>query len=367
MKTEAKKRLLQIVAVFAFFIVLSAYHSTESLIVSMNKGMRASFFEEFGSRLMQWLPWALLTLFVLGFVKKYPMDLKKWTSWLPRYFLAGLFFSVIHVVLYFGLVMLVHSPEGATWDLFLVVFFESINFNLLVYVVIVSLWNLWAYYRRNRQSEIRRSQLEAKLVEAELTVLRMQLNPRFLLNTLHMITACVRKKPDIAEGMIDLLRDLLRKTQETSDYAEIPLKEELDCLKIYLEIQECRFQGRMRAELNIAPDTLEAKVPSLILQPVVENAVRYAITPQALGGKITVSSRKKDKRILLEIKDSGPGFPEEKEALFNKGGGLANIRERLRLHYGDRSYFSLDNVPGGGALVRMEIPISLQQDRDGGR
>jgi signal transduction histidine kinase len=357
MKPEVKKRLLQIAAIFAFYTVLSAYYSTQSLAVFLNKGVQTSFLEEFGTSLIQWLPWAFLTLFILGFAKKYPVYLKKWSFWLPRYLFAGVFFSVVHIVIYLGIVMVVQHPQGEILDLFLIVFFKSINYNLLVFIIIVSLWNLWDYNRRNQQNEIRTSQLEAKLAQAELDVLRMQLNPHFLFNTLHMITAYVRKDPDVAETMIDRLSDLLRKTLETSDSAEIPLKEELEYVKIYLEIQKCRFQGRMREELNIAPDTLDVNVPSLILQPLIENAVQYAVAPQALGGKITVSSRKKEQRILLEIKDGGPGFPEGTEAMFKKGRGLSNTRERLQLHYGDSSSFVLENNPGGGALVRLEIPI----------
>ena len=254
MKPQAKKRLIQTIVIFAFFALLSVYFATETLFVFLNRGIATSFWEQLEPRLLQWIPWALLTLFVLGFAKRHPVDLKKWYSCLPTHLAAALFFSTIHAVLYIVMFICFQPLSGNLIKAFISVFLKSVHFDMLVYMIIVSLWNMWDYYRKNQQNELRTSQLEAKLAQAELDVLRIQLNPHFLFNTLHMITAHIRKSPDVAEKMIDRLSDLLRKTLEMSDSATIPLKEELEYLRIYLEIQECRFQERLKTELNIAPE-----------------------------------------------------------------------------------------------------------------
>jgi sensor histidine kinase YesM len=358
MKPELKKRLLQILIIFGFFLLLSVYYSTETLIVFMKKGLPTTFWEQLETRLLQWMPWAILTLFVLKFAKKYPVDLKKWHSVLPIHILSGLFFALIHAVLYmFFVFTFVRTIEWNIPDMYITLLAKSVHFNLLVYAIIISLWNMWDYYRRNKENELRTSQLEAQLSQAQLDVLRMQLNPHFLFNTLHMIVAHVRKDPEAAESMISRLSDLFRKTLEVSDSQEIPLKEELEYLRIYLEIQESRFKDRLKSEFNIDPKILDVMVPNLILQPVVENAVRYAVAPQAEGGKISILSRREGDTLLLEIKDSGPGFPEDKESLFESGFGLNNTRKRLSMHYGNQYLFSLENAEGGGALVRLGIPI----------
>lgn len=358
MNQALKKRIIKVCLIFGFFFLLSIYYSTETLVVFLRKGIPTTFAEQLVSRLLQWGPWALLTWFVLGFAKKYPLDIRRWRSFFPIHLLSGLLFAVLHVALYMLLFFIFFQAEvNKIPDYFVTLLAKSTHFNLLVYFIIISLWNMWDYYRRNQENELKTSQLETQLAQTQLDVLRGQLNPHFLFNTLHMILAHVRKNPDIAESMIDRLSTLLRKTLEVSNSQEISFQEELEYLKIYLEIQECRFQERMESRLNIAADTLEIAVPNLFLQPLVENAIQHAIAPKAKGGTIQISSWRENNTLIVEVRDSGPGFPEDRENIFKAGFGLSNTRERLRLLYGKNSFLTLENPEGGGAQVKVGIPI----------
>jgi LytS/YehU family sensor histidine kinase len=241
---------------------------------------------------------------------------------------------------------------------FVTLWVKTANLNLLVYAGIVGMGYAWEYYRKNRFSRLEASQLEARLAEARLEALRNRLNPHFLFNTLHTILALVRKDPETAEGMLAGLSDLLRKALDTSDRQEVPLKDELDFLNLYLEIQKVRFRERLKIELSIDPRSLSVPVPNFILQPLVENAIQHGIAPRAEGGSLTISSDMEGHRLILRVRDSGPGFPEGDTDSPKKGFGLTNTRARLDLHYGPLHSLHLENSPEGGASVILELPVT---------
>ena len=229
-------------------------------------------------------------------------------------------------------------------------------------------WNLWIYasnvafaialyvHRRGREHAIEEARLHAKLAQAELQVLRMQLHPHFLFNTLHGISTLMGRDVPRAQTMIMRLSDLLRLALEHVSTQEVTLKRELEFLEAYLAIEKMRFQERLEVQFNIDPQTLDALVPNLILQPLAENAVRHGISRRAQGGRVQISSARDNGTLKLSIRDDGPGLPERNGT--KSGVGLANTRARLQRMYGDKQHFSLHSSAGEGVLVEVEVPFN---------
>jgi LytS/YehU family sensor histidine kinase len=201
--------------------------------------------------------------------------------------------------------------------------------------------------------------LEGQLAQAQLQALKMQLHPHFLFNTLNSISALLHKDVDAADEMIGELGDFLRMTLENDGAQTVRLEQELEFLKSYLEIERVRFQDRLTIGFAIDPDTLDAYVPNLILQPIIENAIRYAIAPRAEQGMIEVSARQKNGRLRITVRDDGPGLTHGNG--FTEGIGLANTRARLRQLYEGSHEFQLTNSVQGGLGVTLEIPFQLAE------
>ena len=221
--------------------------------------------------------------------------------------------------------------------------------------MIVAVSQAFDYYRKYRERELRAAELEKRLAQAKLQALQMQLNPHFLFNTLHSISSLMHKDVEAADRMIMRLGDLLRAALESSDTQEVGLRQELEFLKRYLEIEQTRFGDRLKIKLNIAPDTLEAQVPNLILQPLVENAIKHGIEPRSKPGCIELSAHRVNGELALEVCDNGVGLRDDQA--IDEGVGLSNTRARLRELYGEAHRFELRAGPEGGLLVHLTIPF----------
>lgn len=206
------------------------------------------------------------------------------------------------------------------------------------------------YFLRDRDRAAQAAVLEAQLAVAKLDALRMQMNPHFLFNTLHAISALVERDPAGVRKMIARLSELLRYTTDTNAATEIPLRDELDFLRRYIEIMEIRFQGRLRVTMDAAAETLDARVPNLILQPIVENALEHGAS-RAAAGEVTIGARRDGDRLRLTVSDNGPG-PGDARA----GVGLANTRARLAQLYGDGASLDLRSGTGGGTVAEISLP-----------
>lgn len=358
MNAAGKSLVKQFLLSFAVFLSLSFLFAIQSVTINLNRGFPPDFVVNLKVGLIQWLPWSVLALVALKVAKKFPIDMKKWYASIPLHIMFGFFFSVLQALTYALLNVITFGfAKMNPIKYILASLTKTTNINLLTYAVIVVAGQMWAYYRKNKENELRTSRLQTQLVQSQLDVLRMQLNPHFLFNTLHVILAQVRKNPQAAESMISLLSDLFRKTLETSDLQEVPLKDELDLLKIFLDIQQNRFRDRLKVNMAINPETLDIPVPNLILQPIVENAIRHGISAQPKKGNITISAQKKDDNLVIRVQDSGPGFSKERKDLFDTGFGLRNCRERLNRLYGKDYRLILENAAEGGALVTLWIPL----------
>jgi LytS/YehU family sensor histidine kinase len=205
--------------------------------------------------------------------------------------------------------------------------------------------------------ELRASELQSQLMSAQLNALKMQLQPHFLFNTLNAITVLVRQqKGKDAEQMLGHLSDLLRRVLEDVDTQEISLRRELEYLQLYLAIEQVRFADRLRIELSVDPEAQEALVPQLILQPIVENAIRHGIGRSSSAGEIRINTSKVDGKLELRVQDDGPGL-SPRDPSHDQGIGLANTRARLQQLYGQAAQLEIKNCDRGGVIATMSLPF----------
>ena len=231
-------------------------------------------------------------------------------------------------------------------------FVRGLFINLASYAMVVAVTYAVDYARLYRERTVAAARLETQLADARLRALQMQLRPHFLFNTLNTIAEQLHPDPEGADRMITRLGALLRATFAAGEQ-EVPLRQELELLESYLEIVRTRFRDRLRVELAIDPDALDAMVPSFLLQPMVENAVLHGIEPLEKGGEITIAARRRVDTIVVEVRDSGCGLaPDATE----NGVGLRNTRDRLQQLYGDAQRLVLRNRVGGGAIAEVTIP-----------
>ena len=233
----------------------------------------------------------------------------------------------------------------------------------LVYWVIVGAWQAYRYYGRYLSTELRMERLERRFTEARLNVLRMQLDPHFLFNALNTISSQVERDPRLARAMIEHLGDLLRMSLETRDKQEIPLVEELAFLDHYLAIQRIRFGDHLKIEIRVDADVKYALVPSLILQPLVENAIRHGLSPRSSGGTIVISARRVSGQLEIRVLDDGVGLPTGWALGTSPGLGLTLTRDRIAgLHGGGSSHFGVRRLPGGGTEVEIRLPMTAAEE-----
>ncbi|HXG65679.1 MAG TPA: histidine kinase, partial [Blastocatellia bacterium] len=248
--------------------------------------------------------------------------------------------------------------EPIRWEWMLKQIYLIFDYGMMTYGLILIVNYAMEYHRRYREGELRATRLEARLAQAQLQALKMQLHPHFLFNTLNSISALLHKNINAADTMIARLGDFLRLTLENSGAQEVSLREEIDFLKCYLEIERIRFQDRLTVSLDIEPATLDARLPNLILQPIVENAIRHGIAPRSGPGFIGITARHQDGLLQVQVRDNGPGLPPSGR-ISREGVGLANTQERLRQLYGASYRLDLENAPQGGLMVTLEIPYKL--------
>jgi len=306
--------------------------------------------------------WALATPLVLWASARLPIERNNWIRssllHVPISILLSVFLTALGNILlwlYWG--YRAGKPFSfANMSRFVVAnFSEGIGIYLLIALTSYAL----DYYRRYREGQVRTLQLEAQLSQAQLQALKMQLHPHFLFNTLHSISALLTKDVESARKMITRLGDFLRLTLENSGSQEVTLQQEMEFLSCYLEIERIRFQNRLVTRIDLGEQTLEAKVPNLILQPIVENAIRHGIAPRSTPGLIEIEAKQLNGTLRIQVRDNGPGLSEHRtsENLFKKGLGLANTETRLERLYGAEHLFHLSNNPDGGLIVTLEIPF----------
>ena len=264
-------------------------------------------------------------------------------------------FSVIDVWIY---TTVNRAKSVIEVDLFL----GSVTLNALLLATWTALYYGLNYFLITERQTRQLLKLEATASSAQLAMLRYQLNPHFLFNTLNSISTLVLlKQTERANAMLSRLASFLRYTLVNEPEAQVTVEQEVETLKLYLDIEKMRFEERLRARFEIDARTAKARLPSLLLQPLVENAIKYAVTPQEAGAEIAVVARLVGERVQITVSDTGPGLNDTAvRGSHSTGVGLANTRDRLAQAFGPDHRFDSGDAPGGGFAVTIDIPLVLQ-------
>jgi signal transduction histidine kinase len=309
---------------------------------------------------------AALTPAILWLGDRYPFGRERWAVPVAIHAAGSAVFAVAQlwleavVTAWTGVVSFpVAQSVGTYFPVLLALAFHG---SVLCYWLIIGLQALWRFHESSRRHErealelmARAAALETQVVQARLGALKMQLQPHFLFNTLNAVVSLVRaRRGREAEDTLAHLSDLLRWVLDDSDHQEVPLSRELEYVRLYLAVERVRFADRLRVDMRIAPDALDAAVPHLCLQPIVENAVRHGIEGSASAGELVIGARRAGRMLELVVEDDGPGFRSLSQPM---GIGLANTRLRLAELYGDRASLTLANALDGGAVVTLTFPF----------
>jgi len=317
----------------------------------------------FGWGILSWVAWAPLTPIMVWLARRYSLVDGDLGRRLIVHFPAFLFLSALHSAAATVITLTLQPFEMANspttfWPRFLGRLQGSFAADLLIYGAVLGVCYAIDYYRKFREREYMATQLEAQLAQAQLDSLRMQLHPHFLFNTLNGIVGLVRdKKNETAVNMLVGLSDLLRHALEHSDRQEVELKEELSFIKLYLNIQQMRFSDRLQIDFDIEQSTLKALVPNLLLQPLVENAIRHGIGGSTDEGSIKICSHRENGSMLITVSDNGAGLPSNWQLKSSTGIGLANTAARLQQLYGENHRFDIHNGDANGVAVEIVIPM----------
>src|ERR1044072_2331123 len=322
---------------------LALLFTPQTYIASLRAPAPPTWLQAFVASLTLFYVWAALTPFVLWLERRFPFERHPWRNLVLHLLLCGPA-AIAHI----GLLQMVNpllrdQPAARLWAL-LVGLGAT---NIMVYWAIVAVSHAINYFRKYQEREFR-------LAQAELQALRTQLHPHFLFNTLNAIAELVYSDPKVADRSILRLSELLRFSLASEKAHEVTLKEEIEFLEKYVEIHKTLMRDRLNVRVCVDPETLDAAVPNMIVQPLVENAIKHGISPRAAGGNIEVHARRLNGTLCVEITDDGVGMPETGA---QGGVGLINTRERLKHLYNDAQTFNVSSLPRKGVTVSISVPF----------
>ncbi len=300
--------------------------------------------------------WSALTPPIYAFARRFTFDRSNWKVMLPFHLAVSVALTFLAACLIVWLEpFITWTPEAHLPYLAHVLSRAFMDLQRYWYIVLIT--EAISYYGKYRERELQSSQLEAQLALAQLEVLKIQLEPHFLFNTLNSIAALARNDGLAAENMTLQLADLLRFSLDAMGVHEVPLSRELTLLQKYIDIQQTRFQDRLSVEIDVAPSTLSALVPNMILQPLVENAIRHGIGPRRGPGHVRIITRQVFDELWMEICDDGIGLTRFDGSVPPEGVGLRNTRARLQQLYNHDHRLILEDAPGGGCIIKIHIPF----------
>ncbi len=342
-------------AFVGFVLALELYFNSRA---RMTGGEAIDFWELAVPQFARAAMWASLAPLILKLREKVPLNRGHWAGGVTFHLLLS--FTVM-AVYYLGRIQayFLFWPEKMDGEDFWAHagkgFYGRNIIDMAYYWGVLAFGYSLEIYQKYKSEELRSAQLEAKLIETELKALREQLRPHFLFNTMNTIAVLVREqKNDAAVTLIARLSTLLRMSLDPSRAHEVTLREEMDFLERYVEIQKVRFSDRLEVNIAIDPGALEARIPNLLLQPIVENAILHGIAPKPTPGRVDVLAHVEGDRLHLEVRDDGAGLPPVPPG--KAGIGLANTRARLEKIYGTNHRLALTSEPGRGVTVKIEIP-----------
>ena len=351
---------------FGIWTAIGVFFVLQSIVRRVVFDVPMEWSRTLGFEMIYWWVWAILAPAVLWYARRQPIWADNSARAIAQHSGFALLISAAHS---FGTLVLNISFFGwprtragesmtfgwwLTHDLPVELFTGFYKYWLIALIY----WAL-LYQKKFREREVAAAQLETKLSQAQLQALKMQLHPHFLFNTLHAVSMLNFTDVDAANRMLVQLSDLLRITLENSGAQEVRLRQELDFLRRYLEIEQTRFQDRLSVQIDADPKLLDAQVPNLVLQPLVENAIRHGVGKQARPGRLVVRAHRQENNLILEVSDDGPGLPDGWNVERDAGIGLSNTVARLRQLYGERHAFETINREAGGLTVRITLPLSF--------
>lgn len=313
---------------------------------------------------VHWLSWGVVSPLVFWQCRRLYRGERTWTRYVAGLLLGAIVICLLQPAL---TELIIFIRDAVRWSLsvanepphsFLsklrVTAVKLAGYNLPIYAGLVLAWHAMTYYAELRDRQVKAMELESLLHQAQLQTLRSQLNPHFLFNTLHSIAELVHENPALAEQLILRLGELLRQVLRSSTEQEVALVEELDFIRGYVEIEQMRLGERLQVKWEIAPEALQVKVPSLILQPLIENAILHGVAATAGSGVLAIRASCDDQYLHLQVRDTGPGLPQGSKA--HTGIGLSNTQARLHRLYGSGQRFELLN--DNGLVVNIQIPLA---------
>jgi two-component system, LytTR family, sensor kinase len=317
-----------------------------------------SFARTFALQVIVWTTWVVLSPIIFAAARRWRRDLRLTVGAVVRQFLVSLGVALLHAALA-GTVRWTLGLSIAT-DLPVVIvnsMVANLGANILRYWLIASAYHAVAYHHEVRARDVRAARLEASLVQAKLDRLQSRLQPHFLFNTMNSIGALIHEQPAAAEQMLGSLSELLRASLNAEPAREVTLQCELELLRQYVSIQQMRFQDRLRVSIETAPDALNAYVPHLVLQPLVENAIRHGIAPREAAGHVRVAAGRDGENLKLIVEDDGMGEVERGSSSAAGGFGLAGTRARLQHLYGGSAKLELKPRTPTGVVATVQLPF----------
>jgi LytS/YehU family sensor histidine kinase len=342
------KRLRGWLALWAGWTALGLFLAVSTSLSYISTGRSGSWGITIGRSLSEWWLWALLTPVVAALARRWPVHGPRRWRHLTAHLAIGAAIAAAKTVAD-------RAVFGWISGFWMYLLASTAALQLVVYAAIVAGAHLVTYYRTSRERE----QLEARLAEARLQLLNMQLQPHFLFNTLNTIAELVHEDPETADRMITELSALLRRTMDLGRTPDVRLEAELDLLTLYLSLQKARFGDRLETSVTVDDGVRQARVPLLLLQPIVENAIRHGLARHVAAGRLEISARRAGNELAIDVTDDGPGVTDEQ---VREGIGLGNTRARLDALYPGASTLSLTNVAGGGARVSVRLPYRTDPD-----
>jgi two-component system, LytTR family, sensor kinase len=344
----------------AIWFGVALFDASQTVFVMRAEGMHHAWLRLFFTLLITWLPWACATPFVLRLSQLYPVSqwkhLSTWAIHIGACLAIGLVYSAWRALLELLLNPWANPAQAPFRNIWLSEFENGLLSHFILYGTVLAVGAMLDSRERLAQQQTEAARLSEQLSKAQLTALRHQIEPHFLFNTLNAIAGLVREnRNDDAVSMIAGLSDFLRRVLNDSQRQEVPLGEEMDFLQKYLDIQKVRFADRLDLRVDVPPELLLAQVPSLILQPMVENAVKHGIAKRAQGGTIRISASRLNSILTLSIFNDGPNLPTDWENT-RTGIGISNVRTRLQRLYGDSFDLRLQNQDAG-VEVLVSVPF----------
>lgn len=353
--------------IYACWTFIAVFYTTQAGLQATYSGYPFDWWRVLRTELAYSYLWVALTPAIIRIDHRFPLDARKWRKNCLVHLGASILFSALHPLAMVCLLRWLGWSRTSQpfWEESKVWVVGYFHVNVTFYWGIMGVRYILSNYHKYRERELRAANLETRLAQSQLQVLKMQLHPHFLFNTLNTISVLMAEDTEAANRTLVRLSDLLRMTLDHVGAQEVPLKQEMDFLQGYLEIERMRFHDRLTIRVDVEPSAWDAQVPNLLLQPLVENAIRHGISPHARHGLVEISARREGETLCLEVRDNGGGLVEDGSEPSARGVGITTTRARLEQLYGPAHHFEICNAPEGGARVKVVLPFRTGDDVHG--